>query len=251
LARLSAVMIVRDESRNLKECLESISWADEIVVVDGGSGDDTVAIAKEFTANVHIEPDWQGYGIQRRRAQSKATGDWILMIDADERVTAELRAEVERILADDDRDIVCAVPRLSFCFGRFIRHSGWYPDYVVRLYPRSRGRYDDVLVHEKVHFDPGMRVVRLRGDLLHYTYRDMEHYLVKSAAYAAAWARGREASGRTASLGTGIWHGVACFVRMYLLRAGFLDGRAGLLLALLSAHSTFAKYADLWVRRQR
>lgn len=250
MARLSAVLIVRNESANLRPCLASIRWVDEIIIVDGGSDDDTVEIARGYTDKVYVERDWHGYGVQRQRAQARATGDWIFMIDADERVTPELRAAIERIVAQDDRNIAGAVPRLSFCFGRFIRHGGWYPDYVVRLYPCARGRYDNALVHEKVRLDPGMTVVRLHGDLLHYTYRDLEHYLVKSAAYAAAWASARGRESRRASLAQGILHGVACFVRMYLLRAGFLDGRAGLLLALLSAHSTFAKYADLWTRRQ-
>ena len=251
MSRLSAVLIVRNESAQLGACLENLKWADEIVVLDGDSDDDTVAIARRYTDLVFVERNWEGYGIQRQRAEKKASGDWILMIDADERVTRELRSEIERAVAADDRTIVYAVPRLSFCFGRFIRHGGWYPDYVARLYPRGRARYDNELVHEKVHPDPGVRVLRLHGDLLHYTYRDLEHYLVKSAAYAAAWATMRQRQGRRASLVQGIVHGLACFVRMYLLRAGFLDGKAGILLALLSAHSTFAKYADLWVRQQR
>lgn len=250
MAKLSVVMIVRNESANLPACLETVRWADEIVIVDGGSHDDTVAIARGYTDKVYIEPEWRGYGVQRQRAQAHASGDWILMLDADERVTPELRVEIARVIASDDRDVLYAVPRLSFCFGRFIRHSGWYPDYVVRLYPRSRARYDDAPVHEKVQADPGLTLTRLGGDLLHYTYRDLEHYLVKSAAYAAAWAGARERDDRRASLAQGVFHGIACFVRMYLLRAGFLDGRAGFLLALLSAHSTFAKYADLWVRYQ-
>lgn len=250
MARLSAVLIVRNEAASLRACLDTVTWADEIVVLDSGSNDATVAIAREYTAHVHTAADWQGYGVQRQRAQALATGDWIFALDADERVTPALRSAIERVVAEDKRDAVYAMPRLTFCFGRFIRHSGWYPDYVTRLYPRERARYDDAPVHEKVAADPGMALVRLQGDLLHYTYRDLEHYLVKSASYAAAWASARERAGRRASLMQGVLHGIACFVRMYLVRAGFLDGRAGLLLALLSAHSTFAKYADLWVRRQ-
>jgi (heptosyl)LPS beta-1,4-glucosyltransferase len=248
VASLSAVLIVKNEAVGLRACLESIRWADEIVVVDDGSADDTVAIAREYTDKVFIEPNWCGFGIQRQRAQARAEGDWILTIDADERVTPELRTAIERAVAEDDRGRVYEMPRLSFCFGQFIRHSGWYPDYVLRLYPRARARYDDSLVHESVRPDPGMEVARLRGDLLHYTYKDLEHYLVKSAAYAAAWATARERQGRRASLLAGLFHGTGCFLRMYVLRAGFLDGRVGFLMALLSAHSTFVKYADLWTR---
>ena len=158
---------------------------------------------------------------------------------------------IRRVVADNDQKKVYALPRLSWVFGRFIRHSGWYPDYVIRLYPRSKAGYGDEKVHEKLHFKDDMEVTKLKGDLLHYTYRDLEHYLVKSASYAAAWAQQREAKGKQTSLLQGFRHGLACFIRMYFLRLGFLDGRQGLLLAMLSGHSTFAKYADLWVRQQK
>lgn len=248
--RLSAVLIVRDEAANIDDCLASVAWADEIVVLDSGSRDDTVERARKRGARVEVDTDWPGYGIQRQRAQTLATGDWILMIDADERVTPGLAGEIRAALARNDRDRAYALPRLSWCFGRYIRHGGWYPDYIVRLYPRDRGRYDDALVHEKVVLDPGVTTERLSGDLLHFTYDSLRHYLVKSAHYAEAWADQRELNGRSASLSQAILHAAARFIRMYLLRAGFLDGRAGFLLALLSAHSTFAKYADLWLRRQ-
>lgn len=250
MARLSAALIVRNESRNLRECLETLRWVDEIVVVDSGSDDDTIAIAHEYTDKVYVESDWQGFGMQRQRAQARTTGDWLLVVDADERVTTELRSEIEEVVARNEVGTAYAIPRLSFCFGRFIRHGGWYPDYVVRLYPRESGGCNAAPVHEKVELVPGVEVRRLSGDLLHYTYNDLEHYLVKSAAYAAAWSAMRYRAGQRATLLQGIWHGIGCFVRMYLLRAGFLDGRAGLLLALLSAHSTFLKYADLWLRGQ-
>ena len=250
MASLSVVLIVRDEAANLAQTLPTLDWCDEIVVVDAGSTDTTVEIAKKYTTKIYSYPDWQGFGIQRQRAQSHATGDWVLMLDADERVTPELRDEIQRVVTANDQDKVYSLGRLSWVFGRFIRHGGWYPDYVIRLYPRSRAGYGDEQVHEKLHFPDSTDVVRLKGDLLHYTYRDMEHYLVKSANYAAAWAQQREARGKSTSLLQGFSHGLVCFLRMYLLRLGFLDGRQGLLLAMLSAHSTFVKYADLWVRRQ-
>ncbi|HEX9812149.1 MAG TPA: glycosyltransferase family 2 protein [Burkholderiales bacterium] len=250
MARLSVVIIARNESRALRACLDSVAWADEIVVLDGGSDDNTAAIARTHTDKVYVEREWRGYGVQRQRAQARASGDWILMIDADERVTPALRAEVERVVATDDRTRAYEIPILPWCFGRFIRHGGWYPAHKVRLYPAAKARYGAQRVHEKLEFDQGVRIERLKGDLLHFTYRDLEHYLVKSARYAAEWAHEREAAGRRTSLAAGIGHGIACFLRMYVLRGGFLDGRAGFLLALLSTHSTFVKYADLWVRRQ-
>ena len=249
MATLSVVLIVKNEAANLAACLDTVSWADEIVVVDAGSSDNTIEIAQRYTSKVHVESDWPGYGIQRQRAQCYATGDWILMLDADERVTPELRASIEQVVASDDRKAVYAVPRLSWCFGRFIRHGGWYPDRVVRLYPREHASYGEERVHEKLHFG-SLEERRISGDLLHFTYRDLHHYLVKSAGYARDWSMQRHARNKKASLLEGAWHGLGCFLRMYLLRAGFLDGRAGLLLALLSAHSTFVKYADLWLRDQ-
>lgn len=248
MATLSVVLIVRNEADNLAACLDTVSWAGEIVIMDSGSDDATLDIARRYTDKVYVDTDWQGFGIQRQRAQARASGEWLLMLDADERVTPELRASIEAAVAHDRREVVYAVPRLSWVFGRFIRHSGWYPDYVSRLYARTRTSYRADRVHEKLMVGEGMQLSMLTGDLLHYTYRDMNHYLVKSAHYAAAWAQQRQEQGKRASLSQGLLHGVGCFLKMYLLRAGFLDGRQGLLLALLSAHSTFVKYADLWVR---
>lgn len=246
---LSAVLIVKNEQNDLSACLDNLNWVDELVIVDAGSHDNTVEIAREFTDKVYIHADWPGYGKQRQRAQSHATGDWVLMIDADERITPELMKSIQTAVNDNDQSKVYGLARLSWVFGRFIRHGGWYPDYVTRLYPRSKAAYGDEMVHEKLHFPEDMRVEKLKGDLLHYTYRDMEHYLVKSAGYAAAWAAQRQARGKKSSLLQGAWHGIGCFLRMYVFRLGFLDGRQGLLLAVLSAHSTFVKYADLWVRQ--
>lgn len=251
MASLSVTLIVKNEEMNLAACLDTVKWADEIVVLDAGSDDKTIEIATQYTDKVHVNADWQGYGVQRQRLQELATGDWILMLDADERLTPELTSEIKRVIKQDKRDTVYALPRLSWCFGDFIRHSGWYPDYVTRLYARDKARYNDQLVHEKLDYPATMKLTRLKGDLLHYTYRDLQHYLVKSAGYAAAWAEQRQSKGKTSSLLQGIIHGLSCFLKMYVFRLGFLDGRQGLLLALLSGHSTFAKYADLWVRQQQ
>jgi len=186
--RLSIVLIVKNEADTIAECLEPLSWADEIVILDSDSNDATVEIARRYTDKVFIDSDWQGYGIQRQRAQSKATGDWVLMVDADERLTPELTANIQQAIKEDDRNKVYALPRLSYCFGRFIRHCGWYPDYVTRLYPNNKATYNDVRVHEKLNVPNEMQCVKLKGDMLHYTYNNIEHYLVKSAKYADEWA---------------------------------------------------------------
>ena len=245
---LSAVLIVKNEGELLGACLEKLRWADEIIVLDSGSSDNTLDVARQFTSHVYVDADWQGFGVQRQRAQAKANGDWILMVDADEHVTDELKHAIQQVVMQNDQAKVYEVPRLSWCFGGFIRHSGWYPDYNVRLYPKQVGHYGSERVHEKLNYAKAVEVMRLKGDLLHYTYRDLEHYLVKSAQYAKEWAKQRAGQGKSTNLISGVLHGMGCFVKMYLLRAGFLDGRQGFLLAVLSAHSTFVKYADLWIR---
>lgn len=245
---LSIALIVRNEAEHLADCLETLSFADELIVVDGGSTDATCEIARRYTEHVHVHADWQGFGEQRRRAERHATGDWILMIDADERVTPALRASIEQAIQGPPA--LYRMPRLTWCFGAYIRHSGWYPDPVIRLYPRGQAGYNDALVHEKLDNPNGLPLKTLTGDLLHYSYRDLRHYLEKSAHYAQAWADQRAARSKTASLMGGIGHALGCFLRMYVLKAGWKDGRAGLLLALLSSHSTFVKYADLWLKHQ-
>lgn len=143
---ISAVLIVKNEAHHLRECLETLTWADEIVVLDAGSQDDTCAIAREFTDHVSVNADWQGFGIQRQRAEALASSEWILMVDADERVTPELRDSIKD--AVQQPPAAYSVSRLSWCFGRFIRHSGWYPDRVLRLYPKHQAGYNAALVHE-------------------------------------------------------------------------------------------------------
>jgi (heptosyl)LPS beta-1,4-glucosyltransferase len=248
MSTLSAVIIVKNEEAHLAQCLRTLHWADEIIVLDSGSTDATCQIAQSFNARVEQAPDWQGFGIQRQRAQALASCDWILMIDADERITPELQTAIQAHIKGEPA--IGRMSRLSWCFGGFIRHSGWYPDMIDRLYPKHSARFNDALVHEKLLNTHDLPVKRLRGDLLHYTYDSMRHYLVKSAHYADLWAQERQTKGKTTNLSMAFLHGLGCFFRMYVLKAGFLDGRPGLLLALLSAHSTFVKYADLWVRGQ-
>lgn len=246
VSSIAAVLIVKNEAENLGACLQTLAWTDEIVVLDSGSTDETEAIARAHGARFFRDADWQGFGRQRQRAEALVNSDWILMVDADERVTDTLRDSIRQCVAQGAA--IGSIARLSWCFGRFIRHGGWYPDRVQRLYPKGLAGYDDARVHEKLANDHGLAVRRLQGDLLHFTYRDLRHYLEKSAHYAQAWAQARQERGQRGSLAVGMLHAVGCFLRMYVLKLGVLDGPQGLLLALLSSHSTFAKYADLWVR---
>lgn len=246
---ISVAMIVKNEAQDIAACLETVKdWIDEIVILDSGSEDGTKDIALKYNVKWFENTDWQGFGKQRQLAQQYVTSDYVLWLDADERVTPELKNSILTAINSGQQNTVYKIGRLSEIFGREIRHSGWYPDFVVRLYPTHFAHYGDELVHEKVHYPKTAKVEKLSGDLLHYTYKDIHHYLVKSAHYAKAWAIQRQRAGKKATLLQGITHALSAFIKMYLLKAGFLDGKQGLLLAILSAHSTFVKYADLWDR---
>ncbi|QPB43399.1 glycosyltransferase family 2 protein [Rodentibacter haemolyticus] len=248
---ISVAMIVKDEGKDLSKCLETVKdWVDEIVILDSGSTDNTKTIALSYGAKFYENTDWPGFGKQRQLAQQYVTSDYVLWLDADERITPELRESIQLAIQKNTENTVYELPRVSEVFGRKIRHSGWYPDYVVRLYRTAYAGYNDALVHEKVCYPKDTKVERLKGDLEHFTYKSIHHYLVKSAGYAKAWADQRQAKGKKATLLQGITHAISCFVKMYIIKAGFLDGKQGFLLAVLSAHSTFVKYADLWEREQ-
>lgn len=246
---LAVALIVKNEAQHLKACLDTVhGWVDEIVVLDSGSTDSTEQVAREYTDKFFVNENWPGFGPQRRLAQSYIDSEYVLWLDADERVTPELKQSILQAVAANKPNTLYRFPRLSWVFGRYIRHCGWYPDRVLRLYPTKLTQYDDSLVHEKVEVSKGMQVENLTGDAIHYTYNDMNHYLVKSAGYGKAWAEQRHKRGKKSSLSQGMLHAIGCFMKMYVLKAGFLDGKQGLLLSLLSAHSTFIKYADLWIR---
>ncbi|ELY2642466.1 glycosyltransferase family 2 protein [Cronobacter sakazakii] len=244
-ARLSVVMIAKNAASLLPDCLASVAWADEIVVLDSGSSDDTVAVATAASAKVFTESDWQGYGIQRQRAQQYASGDYILMIDTDERVTPELAQAIRQVLEQPDPQAVYSIARRNLFLGRFMRHSGWYPDRVTRLYARERYRYNDNQVHESLDA-PGARVVTLSGDMLHLTCRDFASFQRKQLNYATAWAQERHQQGKKVSVPGIFGRTLAAFCKTLILRAGVLDGRQGWLLAVVNAQYTFNKYTELW-----
>lgn len=242
---LSVVMIAKNEAELLSKCLQSVAWADEIIVLDSGSTDGSVALAESLGAKVFVHTDWQGFGKQRQKAQSYATQDYVLMIDADERVTPELRHSIEQVLANADDNVVYSLGRRNLFLGRFMRHSGWYPDRVNRLYANQRYRYNDDLVHESLNTG-GAKVVPLQGDLLHLTCRDFFAFQRKQLHYAEQWAIQRHQAGKHCGYLSILTHTLGAFCKTWLLRAGFLDGKQGLLLAVVNAQYTFNKYAALW-----
>jgi glycosyltransferase involved in cell wall biosynthesis len=237
--RISVALITRNEQHNIAECLRSVAWADEIVVVDHGSSDGTAQRARELGARVVEAPDWPGFGPQKNRALEACTGDWILSLDADERVSAELRSQIEAAVANPSFDVYEMPRRSSYC-GEFIRHSGWSPDYVRRLFRRGSARFSEARVHESLISE--RPVGRLSAHLLHYSFRSMDEVLEKVNRYSSESARMLVAEGRRPGLSTAILHGMAAFLRTYVVKRGFLDGRRGLMLAISNAEGSYYRY---------
>lgn len=244
MASLSVIIITKNEAENIRACLESVAWADEVIVVDSGSVDETVSIAKEMGARVYVHTDWPGFGVQKNRALDYAGHDWVLSIDADERVTAALRTEIEKALQSSGADgYYC--PRLSQFCGKFIRHSGWYPDYVLRLFRRDAGRFSESLVHESVLLTG--RSAKLKNSLLHYSYLTAADVERKVEHYSAAAAQQMLQSGKQSNLAGALLSGVWAFLRTYVLRLGVLDGLAGWHIACMNGRTTYLKYRKLAV----
>lgn len=242
--RLSVVIITKNEAELLPGALDSVRWADEIVVFDSGSTDATTDVARQHGAQVYQAKDWVGFGKQRQRAQTFATGDMILMIDADERVTPELRDTIEKVIKKPASDTVYSICRNNFFIGRFMRHSGWYPDRVMRLYPR-RLNYNDNLVHESLDTQ-GVSVVVIPGVLKHLTCLNLMTFQLKQLHYAEAWAQDNFQRGKRCGIFSIFIHTIGAFLKTLLLRAGFLDGKHGWILAVVNAQYTFNKYSVLW-----
>ncbi len=240
---LSVTVITQNEQAAIRRCLESVAWADETVVLDAGSSDETERIARECGAKVHIASDWPGFGPQKNRALAFATGDWVLSLDADEWVTPELHAEIERALAAPGSHAAFKMPRLSSYCGRVMRHSGWWPDHVTRLFRRGAAHFSDDRVHERLIVDGTTGL--LREPLRHEAIRDLDQMLVKMNAYSTAGATMQFQRGKSTSLVVAVGHGWWTFFRTYVLRAGFLDGREGFMLAVSNAEGAYYRYLKL------
>ncbi|MFA7669592.1 MAG: glycosyltransferase family 2 protein [Burkholderiaceae bacterium] len=250
-ATLSVIIITLNEAAHIGECLDSVAFADEIIVVDSGSSDGTREIAQARGAKVSLTDDWPGFGPQKNRALELAGCDWVLSIDADERVTPELAAEIQGVLegpvgADTGDGTVPGafrIARMSNFGGRWIRHSGWWPDHVLRLFRRGSARFKDVAVHESVVTDKS--VATLKSHFLHYPYDSLEQFIAKINHYSSEAAAMMHARGRRTSVLSAWAHAFWTFVRIYVLRRGFLDGREGFILAMMGAAGSFFRYTKL------
>jgi len=243
-ALLSVIVITKNEADRIRACLESVHrWADEIVVLDSGSDDNTVDIAKHYTAHVFVT-DWPGYGPQKQRALEKATGTWVFSIDADEQVSAALRDEIDDIINRSPREVGFKTPWAVMLYGQRLDYgrSGRAP---LRLFKREGARFSDAQVHEHIILPPGT-VGKTTGRLLHYTHRDFKHGIDKFNQYAWIWAQQRHKKGRRTGLLNALFHAAWMFTVIYVFRLGVLDGRRGFLMAVLYSQYTFNKYAALW-----
>jgi glycosyltransferase involved in cell wall biosynthesis len=239
---LSVAIIAKNEAERIADCLASVAWADEVVVVDSDSTDATRDIARSRGARVHEIP-WRGFGLQKQAAVDLASHDWVLSLDCDERVTPELAAEIERVLGEDASHDAYSIPRRTFLGKKEIRHCGWYPDRTVRLFDRRKARFSESLVHEQVLASGP--VGKCREHMLHYSFTGLEQLLGKLNHYSELSARQMFDSGRRCNAFDLVVRPVAAFLKTYVFRAGILDGVEGLTISVTSALGTLAKYAKL------
>jgi glycosyltransferase involved in cell wall biosynthesis len=245
--KISASIIVYNEEDNIAELCETVAWADEIVIVDSSSTDRTVEIAQQFTDKV-FDRDFRGYKDKHEFADSMTTGDWIFWIDADERVTPELKSSIEKLRSTNETDLAAGyqITRKTWYEGRWIKHGGWYPDYQMRLYRKADSYWDGVAPHQTARVNG--RVEKLEGELLHYTKRDLSDHHQVTERYATLAAEYLADKGLSANGSKIFFSSVAAFVRTYILKQGFRDGVQGLMIAMFTAYGVFLKYAKVWER---
>ena len=244
MTKLSAYVIAYNDEPNIRACLESVRWADELIVVDSYSTDATEKISWEFTDKVY-QHEFSGFGRLRNEAVAHASHDWVFSLDTDERATPELRDEIRDVLERGPDADAYLVPRRNYFLGRCIRHCGWYPDYrQPQLFRKDRMHYRDDLVHEG--YEVNGRVGYLKEHVLQYPFRDVDHLLVKMDRYSSLMATRMVKEGRRFTPYQLLFHPCLTFAKMYLARRGFMDGMPGLILSGLYTYYTFIKYAKLW-----
>lgn len=239
---VSVTIITFNEEQNIGRALESVQWADEIVVVDSGSSDRTLEIARTYTDKVYVY-DWPGYAAQKQRAVELASHDWVLSIDADEVVTPELKQEILRVLEHPASDGYY-ISRLNYYLGYPIYHSGWAPDYQLRLFRKDKGRWRGAYVHESLHLD-GVAGY-LKSQLEHYSIQSLSAHHQRLDRYTTLAAEEIYSRGKSVGYGDLLLRPVATFLRNYVFKLGFLDGMAGLVVCYFSAYYVFLKFAKCW-----
>lgn len=242
-ATLSVIVVAMNEAHDIRDCLESVrGLAMETIVFDSGSTDGTPEICRALGARV-FETDWPGDGPQKNRALAEARGDWVICLDADERLSPELRAELERLLAEGTTHAAFSTPRRSSFCGRFMKHSGWWPDRIERLFRRGSARFTDVRTH--THLEIQGTIGSFDGPIIHISMPDLHEALDKTNVYSTAGALTMAEDGKRSSLAKALGKGFWAFFRTWVLRAGFLDGAEGLMLAINNAETTYYRYVKL------
>jgi glycosyltransferase involved in cell wall biosynthesis len=242
-ATLSVIVVAMNEAHDIRDCIESVrGLALEVIVFDSGSTDGTPDLCRSLGARV-FETDWPGDGPQKNRALAKATGDWVMCLDADERVSPELRGELERLLAKGTTHAAFSTPRRSSFCGRFMKHSGWWPDRIERIFRRGSARFTDVRTH--THLDIDGTIGSFNGPIIHISINDLHEALEKTNAYSTFGAMTMAENGKRSSLRKALAKGLWAFIRTYVVRAGFLDGAEGLMLAINNAETTYYRYLKL------
>jgi glycosyltransferase involved in cell wall biosynthesis len=244
---LSVVIITQDEAENIAGALESVRWADDIVVVDSGSSDATLEIARRYTDRVTTRA-WEGYGEQKNHATGLAAHDWVLSLDADERVSPELAEEIRALMLSAPPMQGYRIPRTTWYLGRWIRSTTWYPDHQLRLYDRRAARWNTRYVHESVTVDG--RVGRLGSEIHHYTYRDLSHQLLTIDRYTTLAVKQMVSEHRRATVFDLIVQGPIAFGRNYVLKMGIRDGAPGLIVSVMNAYYVWLKFAKLWTHQR-
>lgn len=243
MPKISVIIITKNAAHQIAACLESVQWADEIIILDAGSQDNTLAICREFTDSVYVNPYWQGFGVQKNRALAKAQHEWVLSLDADEVVTPALRQEIVQVINIAQEQTAFQIPRQSYYCGRWIKHS-WGDDYVTRLFRRKKAKFTEDLVHEKIQLRQG-KLGTLTQPILHYSFNSLEEVLEKTNFYSTASAQMLYQNGKRSNLTKAIFHGLWTFLRFYIFKLGFLDGREGFILAVSNAEGTYYRYLKL------
>ena len=248
--KISATIITLNEEPNIKAACESVAWADEVVVVDSNSTDRTREIAESCGARV-LTNAWPGFGAQKQFAVDQTKHEWIFSLDADERVSDELKQSIQSLRNEKDLADGYQIARRTYYQQRWIRGGGWYPDRQLRLFRKSKGRWKERHIHESVQMDPGASVHRLKGDLLHYTSPDAAHHhrMIGERYAPLAALQMFEEGRRTSALGVAS-AGPAAFIRSLILKGGFRDGLAGFTIASFAAHHAFLKHLMLWEKQR-
>lgn len=252
LEELSVILIVKNEEKNIKACLESVAFAKEVIVVDSGSTDKTCEIANQFKNVKIVQSEWFGFVENKKIALKHATNDWIFWIDADEIAPKELAEEWNKIIHDPFFHEVGAIDiaRKTFFLGHWVRHSGWYPNRTIRFFHKNRSQFSDSVLHESIHVVPGYKTSNFKTDLLHYSYNSLYQYFDKMNYYGISGAKEILRKNKIVFLPQLLLQPIWTFIRFYVLKKGFLDGRIGIIICAGAAFSNFIKYANYFFMKK-